>query len=66
MVWQDFLVAIGLLLVFEGILPFLSPNRWRQIALNMVSQHDATLRFIGFVCMIVGAVIVVIMHRYFF
>ncbi len=65
MLWQDFVAAVALVLVIEGFLPFLSPSRWRRIAMNMISQHDSVLRIIGFVCMVAGAVILTVLHRYF-
>ena len=55
--WHDFLVAIGLVLVIEGIGPFLAPERLRK-ALGMLSQlDDATLRFVGLTSMLVGVLL---------
>lgn len=58
MSWQTFLAAIGLLFVFEGILPFLSPARWRQIMQHMFLQQDHTLRIISLMSMLLGLVLV--------
>lgn len=55
--WSDFLVGIALVLVFEGILPFLSPSRYRR-TLTMASQmNNETMRAIGFVSMAAGLVV---------
>lgn len=59
---DDFLRALALLLVFEGIMPFLTPDGWRQ-AMQQVSQFsDKTLRIIGLVSMLVGVFLLYLMH----
>ena len=59
---DDLIRAIALLLVFEGIMPFLTPDGWRQ-AMQQVSQFsDNTLRTIGLVSMLAGAIILYLMH----
>lgn len=52
--WHDLWVATALLLVLEGILPFLSPEAMRRV-LNMAAQlDDRTLRFSGLTSMVLG------------
>ena len=52
--WSDLLAAIALLLIIEGILPFINPAALRR-ALLMVSQmNDNALRFTGLTSMILG------------
>jgi hypothetical protein len=52
--WQDLLTALALVLVIEGILPFVNPDGMRR-AMAMVSQmNDNTLRFAGLTSMILG------------
>jgi len=59
---DDLIRAVALLLVFEGIMPFLSPDGWRQ-AMQQVSQFpNKTLRIIGFVSMLAGVVILFLMQ----
>ena len=59
---EDLIRALALLLVFEGIMPFLTPDGWRQ-AMQQVSQFsDKTLRTIGFVSMLVGVLVLALMH----
>lgn len=65
MTWQDFFVAIGLLFVFEGMFPFLSPEKWRNYVQQIIRQDDKKLRIMGLVLMIVGLIIVTIMHFVF-
>jgi len=52
--WQDLMAATALVFVFEGILPFLSPARYRQIMTQVTGMPDARLRGLGLVSMIVG------------
>lgn len=64
MVWSIFLTALGLLLVFEGILPFLSPPIWRQLMKKILMQNDHAMRVMGLVSMLIGLALVVIVHRF--
>jgi len=52
--WQEFLTALGLLLVIEGIMPFISPKSFREAMLKASQTDDSVLRFIGLTCMLVG------------
>jgi len=52
--WPDLAAALGLLLVIEGILPFLSPGAVRRTLVRVSSMDDATLRVAGAVSMLGG------------
>ena len=52
--WPDFAAALGLLLVIEGILPFLSPPGLRRAYERLASMNDAALRVAGATSMIAG------------
>lgn len=52
---QDFLVAMCLVLVLEGILPFLMPGRWRDMMLSLSQVDERSIRMIGFSSMLLGA-----------
>jgi uncharacterized protein YjeT (DUF2065 family) len=58
------IAAIALVLIFEGILPFLSPNTWRHMVAAMSCHSDLTLRITGLICMLLGVVLLFIAHRY--
>jgi len=60
MPWPVFFTAIGLLLVFEGLLPFLSPRFWRGIIQQISLQSDQALRAMGLVSMIIGVSLIYI------
>jgi uncharacterized protein len=47
-------VACALVLVFEGILPFLSPTVWRQVFERALKMSDGQIRFIGLSSMSLG------------
>ena len=46
--------ALALMLVFEGLLPFLSPTVWRQVFERAMKMSDGQIRFIGLSSMLVG------------
>ncbi len=53
--WLVFAQAVCLLLVIEGFLPFLYPQRWRKAVETLASINDRQLRLMGFVSMLIGA-----------
>ncbi|VFM95543.1 MAG: hypothetical protein BECKG1743D_GA0114223_100039 [Candidatus Kentron sp. G] len=59
--WHDFLVAISLVLVIEGMMPFLSPERTRKTMELMMHMHNGTLRFVGLTSMLLGVVFLYIL-----
>ncbi len=54
---HDILVALALLLVMEGILPFLNPSGVRKALIMMAQLDDRHLRFGGLTSMIVGVIL---------
>lgn len=50
----NLLMAIGLMLVIEGVLPFAAPAVWRDAFRRLVSLSDGQLRFMGLVSMLIG------------
>lgn len=58
LMWNDLFAAIALLLVFEGMMPFVNPARWRHVIRLVTDQSDRTLRFMGLFSMLVGAVLI--------
>jgi uncharacterized protein YjeT (DUF2065 family) len=55
--WSDLAAAIGLLLVLEGILPFLSPRGIRSALERMLAMDDSTLRIAGAASMVAGVLV---------
>lgn len=54
---NDFLAAFALMLVLEGILPFLSPSAFRAVLLQMARMEDRSMRITGLVSMIAGLIL---------
>jgi uncharacterized protein YjeT (DUF2065 family) len=54
MIGIDWLAALGLLLVIEGVLPFAAPGVWRDGFRRMLELSDGQLRFIGAASMLGG------------
>ncbi|MFO1256952.1 MAG: DUF2065 domain-containing protein [Gammaproteobacteria bacterium] len=57
MMWNDLFAALALFLVFEGMLPFLNPNKWRFMMKTVSQQTDQALRMIGLGSMVFGVVL---------
>jgi uncharacterized protein len=49
--------ALALMLVIEGLLPFLSPARWRQLFERATQLSDGQIRFIGLMSLLAGLVL---------
>jgi len=60
--WQELLIAVALMLVIEGILPFMSPTKMRGILLRMLEMDDKSLRISGLVSMLIGLVMIYILR----
>ncbi len=45
---------MALMLVFEGLFPFLSPKGWRSTFERLLAMHDGQIRFFGLVSIVLG------------
>jgi uncharacterized protein YjeT (DUF2065 family) len=52
--------ALALMLLIEGLLPFLSPRRWREMFERAVRMSDGQIRFIGLMSIVAGLVLLAI------
>ena len=52
--WHDLGVALCLVLVIEGIMPFLYPKRWREMVMMLSEIDDRTMRLTGLGSMLLG------------
>lgn len=50
-------MALSLVLVIEGILPFISPDRWRVLAYRMADMDSRSVRIAGLISMVSGLVL---------
>jgi uncharacterized protein len=49
--------AFALMLVIEGLLPFLSPKSWREVFVRAMQMSDGQIRFIGLSSMLIGLLV---------
>ena len=52
--------ALALMLVFEGLLPFLSPTAWRRMFERALKLSDGQIRFMGLSSMLVGLLLLLL------
>ena len=62
MTGSDWLAAIGLLLVIEGVLPFAAPAVWRDGLRRILGLRDGQLRFIGAASMSGGVFLMMMLN----
>jgi uncharacterized protein YjeT (DUF2065 family) len=60
--WQDLLAALALLLVIEGMVPFLNPQSLRRLLETVSQLDDRTLRITGFISMLCGVLMLYIVR----
>ena len=60
--WGEIATALALVLVIEGIMPFLNPAGMRRMLAMVAQLDDTTLRTIGFISMIIGVVLLYLVH----
>jgi uncharacterized protein YjeT (DUF2065 family) len=60
--WHDLGVAFCLMLVVEGIIPFLDPKRWRRMLLVLDKVDDSTMRMLGLGSMLLGTAALLIIN----
>ena len=48
------LMALALMLIIEGVLPFLAPSLWRDTFRRIIQMSDGQIRFIGLSSMLLG------------
>ena len=59
-----FLMAVSLVLVIEGVLPFLSPNKWRNLVRRLLDANDKTLHLMGLISMLIGLAGIFSIHTF--
>jgi uncharacterized protein len=55
-----FLMAVALLLIIEGLLPFLAPNAWRETFRRIMLLKDGQIRFFGLTSMLLGVLLLLL------
>ncbi len=58
-VGSPLLLALGLVLIIEGLLPLVSPAGWRDAMRRIAALRNGQIRFIGLGSVVVGVLLVV-------
>lgn len=51
---SELLTALALVLVIEGLMPLISPARWREVFSRVLAMSDGQIRFIGLASIVAG------------
>jgi hypothetical protein len=52
--WETLWVALGLVLIFEGLFPMISPGAWRRMFEQILQLEDGQIRFFGLIAITLG------------
>ncbi len=63
MVLNEILTAFALVLIIEGLLPFASPSRYRQMVAQLVMLGDNHIRTVGLVIIVIGLVLLYVVRQ---
>ena len=59
---NSLLIAFGLFLILEGLLPALFPNKWRAYLLKLLDQPIESIRTMGTITVLVGVLVIYIFN----
>ena len=62
MYWTEILTAVALLLVIEGILPFVGPHRYKRLVAQLAELSDNQLRAVGLGSMLAGLLLLFVVR----
>ncbi|MCP5268735.1 MAG: DUF2065 domain-containing protein [Zoogloeaceae bacterium] len=57
---ETLLMAFALMLVLEGLVPFIAPKAWRETFRRLIAMTDGQIRFFGLTSMLVGLILIMI------
>ena len=57
-------IALGLVLILEGIVPLVFPAVWKETFRRITGLEDGQLRFIGLMAVVAGAAVLLAMHAF--
>ena len=60
--WQVLPAALALVLIIEGILPFISPSRWRVMIASVAQMEDRVIRNVGLGSMLLGLLLLYLVN----
>jgi uncharacterized protein YjeT (DUF2065 family) len=60
--WNELWIAVALMLVIEGIVPFMSPDTVRRMIVTMAQMDDRSMRIAGLLSMLAGVGLLYLVH----
>jgi hypothetical protein len=57
---ESLVLAFGLVLLIEGLLPFVAPGLWRSTVIRVSQMRDGQIRFMGLGAMLLGLLLIVV------
>jgi uncharacterized protein len=54
---ETLFLAFALMLVIEGMVPFLAPRAWRETFMRLIRMTDGQIRFVGLTSMLIGVIL---------
>ncbi|MCB1693005.1 MAG: DUF2065 domain-containing protein [Pseudomonadales bacterium] len=60
--WHELGIALCLVLVIEGIVPFLYPRRWKSMVFMLAETSDRSMRIAGLASMVAGTVLLYLIN----
>lgn len=55
-------MAFALMLVLEGLVPFITPTSWRETFRRLILFSDGQIRFLGLTSMLAGLILLMILR----
>jgi uncharacterized protein YjeT (DUF2065 family) len=60
----NFLSAVALVLVIEGLMPFSAPKRAKRVLRKIIEQDEKVMRISGFFSMLAGVILLTVVHQF--
>ncbi|KTC86123.1 MULTISPECIES: DUF2065 domain-containing protein [Legionella] len=60
----NFLSAVALVFVFEGLMLFSAPKRVKRLLRKVIEQDEKVMRISGFFSMLAGVVLLTVVHQF--
>ena len=60
MIWQEILTVVSILFIIEGLIPFISPSKYKNFVSSMSKLNTNNLRILGFISVIFGVLLLVL------
>ncbi|HEX4917312.1 MAG TPA: DUF2065 family protein [Limnobacter sp.] len=57
---ETFWLALALVFIMEGLMPFLFPKQWKETFLKIAALSEGQIRFVGMVAIVLGLLLFVV------